>query len=62
MPASFRVFCVLCTSALLAACHSGDNNDNPSESSQPQRGTLIQSPPPRTASLSAAELAAALGA
>lgn len=50
--------------AVLGACSSG--NDSPADGagppppSTPTRGTLIQNPPPRTASVSSAELLAAL--
>jgi dienelactone hydrolase len=62
MPAPLRVLMLGCLVALLSACHSGGDDHDSDEASGPQRGTLIQSPPPRVASLSGADLAAALGA
>jgi dienelactone hydrolase len=57
-------FACLCLSGtlMLAACGGSDHDKDPSGSAPPQRGTLLHSPPPRVASLSAADLAAAFGA
>jgi hypothetical protein len=62
MTAFLRVLVVPLVMLGLAACDSSDSNDSDSaEDSTPQRGTLIQSPP-RVASWSGADLAAASGA
>lgn len=55
---------LLCIGSVLAfaACGGSNHDKDSSGSSAPQRGTLIHSPPARVASLSAADLAAAVGA
>ncbi len=63
MSALIRVFFLIVSMTALAACDSGnDRKDSDSGGNGgPQRGTLTQSPPSRVASLSAADIAAALG-
>lgn len=59
-----RVFVILAAAPIFAACGGGGGNDEESESDPaapaPVRGTLIQSPPERTASLSPSNLLAAM--
>ena len=59
-----RLLAILACSLTFAACSHGDDDDNdqpePPPSSPPARGSLIQSPPTRTASLSPANLLDAL--
>lgn len=54
---------MLACSLLLAACSGGDDDPpaaEPAPANPPARGSLIESPPPRTASLSASSLLAAM--
>ncbi len=54
---------VLGTVFMLSACGGSSDDDNdPQEGSTPPRGSLVESPPPRTDSVSVAELALSLGA
>ena len=58
MALRLKCFALLGTLAVLAAC-SNDNHNNdsmPSTAPPPVAGTLLESPPPRTASFSAADL------
>jgi hypothetical protein len=53
---------VFATALILSGCDSSDNDDDPGESNEPPpRGTLVEDPPPRVTSLSAADLVVALG-
>lgn len=59
-----RLLAILASSLAFAACGGGDGDraPNPAPATPPMRGSLLQSPPPRTASLSASQLATVLSA
>jgi hypothetical protein len=56
-----RVLGSLTAAALLCACDGSNGGDEEEGNAPPVRGTLVEDPPPRVASVSAAELVAALG-
>lgn len=66
MSALLKLICLSVLMAALAACGSSNDNDSPDDGAEPPpaatRGSLIQSPPARTASVTSTELLAALSA
>src|SRR5688500_2909128 len=63
MNRTLRLLSIAACSLTLAACGSSSDDDDmptPAPTAPPVRGSLIQSPPARTASLSPAAIAAAL--